>query len=152
MWDSLGEHCGWSERVDPSGIRRYDDFLLIVSRWPGTGLENETGVGNIFNATLKAGTTSKEFNAIFEQKILNAIDKFKPEIILISAGFDAHKRDPLANISLESDDFFKITKNIVDIANTHSNGRIISFLEGGYDLQALSESIIEHLNALKPHI
>ena len=120
--------------------------------FPGTGAENETGAGNIFNATLRAGTTSKEFIAIFDQKVLKAIDKFKPEVILISAGFDAHKRDPLANISLESDDFFKITKNIVEIANTHSKGRVISFLEGGYDLQALSESIIEHLNALKPHI
>ena len=120
--------------------------------FPGTGAENETGVGNIFNATLKAGTTSKEFIAIFDQKVLKAIDKFKPEVILISAGFDAHKRDPLANINLESDDFFKITKNIIDIANTHSKGRVISFLEGGYDLQALSESIIEHLSALKPHV
>ncbi len=120
--------------------------------FPGTGAENEIGVGNIFNATLKAGTKSKEFIAIFDQKVLKAIDKFKPEVILISAGFDAHKRDPLANISLESDDFFKLTKNIVDIANTHSKGRVISFLEGGYDLQALSESIVEHLNALKPHI
>jgi acetoin utilization deacetylase AcuC-like enzyme len=120
--------------------------------FPGTGAENETGVGNIFNATLKAGTTSKEFIAIFDQKVLKAIDKFKPEVILISAGFDAHKRDPLANISLESDDFFKITKNIVDIANTHSKGRVISFLEGGYDLKALSESIIEHLKALKTHV
>ena len=120
--------------------------------FPGTGAENETGVGNIFNATLKAGTTSKEFLAIFDQKVLKAIDKFKPEVILISAGFDAHKRDPLANVNLESEDFFKITKNIVNIANTHSKGRVISFLEGGYDLQALSESIIEHLNALKSHI
>ncbi len=120
--------------------------------FPGTGAENETGAGNIFNATLKAGTTSKEFLAIFDQKVLKAIDKFKPEVILLSAGFDAHKRDPLANINLESEDFFKITKNIIDIANTHSQGRVISFLEGGYDLQALSEGIIEHLNALKSHI
>ena len=120
--------------------------------FPGTGAENETGVGNIFNATLKAGIGSNEFIKIFDQKILKPIDKFKPEVILISAGFDAHKRDPLANINLESEDFFKITKNIVDVANTHSNGRVISFLEGGYDLQALSESIIEHLKALKPHI
>ncbi len=120
--------------------------------FPGTGAENETGVGNIFNATLKAGTTGKDFIKIFDQKVLKPIDKFKPEVILISAGFDAHKRDPLANINLESEDFYKITKNITDIANTHSEGRIISFLEGGYDLQALSESIIEHLNALKPHI
>ena len=120
--------------------------------FPGTGAENETGVGNIFNATLKAGVKSKDFIEIFDQKVLNPIDKFKPEVILISAGFDAHKRDPLANINLESDDFSKITKNIVDIAKTHSNGRVISFLEGGYDLQALSESVIEHLNSLKTHI
>ena len=120
--------------------------------FPGTGAENETGVGNIFNATLKAGTTNKDFFDIFDKKVLRSIDKFKPEVILISAGFDAHARDPLANINLESEDFFKITKNIVDIANIHSKGRVISFLEGGYDLQALSESIIEHLNALKSHI
>jgi len=120
--------------------------------FPGTGAENETGVGNIFNATLKAGLTSKDFFKIFDQKVLRPIDKFKPEVILISAGFDAHKRDPLANINLESEDFFKITKNIVDIAKIHSKGRVISFLEGGYDLQALSESIIEHLNGLKSHI
>jgi acetoin utilization deacetylase AcuC-like enzyme len=120
--------------------------------FPGTGAENETGVGNIFNATLKAGLTSKDFFKIFDQKVLRPIDKFKPEVILISAGFDAHKKDPLANINLESKDFFKITKNIVDIAKIHSKGRVISFLEGGYDLQALSESIIEHLNGLKSHI
>ena len=120
--------------------------------FPGTGAENETGVGNIFNATLNAGTASKDFLQIFDQKVLNPIDKFKPEVILISAGFDAHKRDPLANINLESEDFFKITKNIIDIAKTHSKGRVISFLEGGYDLKALSESIIEHLDALKSHV
>ena len=120
--------------------------------FPGTGAENEKGVGNIFNATLKAGLTGKDFIEIFDQKVLRPIDKFKPEVILISAGFDAHKRDPLANINLESEDFFKITKNIVDIAKIHSKGRVISFLEGGYDLQALSESIIEHLNGLKSHV
>ena len=70
-------------------------------------------------------------------------------MVIISAGFDAHKRDPLANINLESEDFFQITKNIVELANVHSKGRIISFLEGGYDLQALSESIKQHLLALK---
>ena len=117
--------------------------------FPGTGLEQETGVGNIFNAILKSGTKSKEFIKIFDQKILNPINKFKPEIILISAGFDAHFRDPLANINLESRDFYEITKKIVDIANIHCEGRIISFLEGGYDLIALSESIKEHLSALK---
>ena len=120
--------------------------------FPGTGAENETGVGNIYNATLKEGTNSKEFLKIFNTKVLNPIDKFKPEVILISAGFDAHKRDPLANINLESEDFYEITKQIVEISNTHSEGRVISFLEGGYDLKALSESIREHLSALKTHI
>ena len=117
--------------------------------FPGTGSEEETGVGNIFNATLKAGMKGKEFLKIFEQKVLNPIDKFKPEVILISAGFDAHTRDPLASINLESKDFYEITKKIVDLANIHSEGRIISFLEGGYDLLALSESIKEHFLALK---
>ena len=101
---------------------------------------------------LKLELKKKEFLGIFEKKILYPIDRFKPEVILISAGFDAHKRDPLANINLESEDFFQITKLIVDIANIHSKGRVISFLEGGYDLIALSESIREHLTALKTHI
>ena len=117
--------------------------------FPGTGSENETGVGNIFNAPLKAGITGKEFLEIFEQKILDPINKFKPEVVLISAGFDAHTRDPLASINLESKDFYEITKKIVDLSKVHSNGRIISFLEGGYDLLALSESIKEHLIALE---
>ncbi len=117
--------------------------------FPGTGSEQETGAGNIFNAPLKSGTKSKEFLKIFDQKILKPIDIFKPEIILISAGFDAHTRDPLANINLESEDFFEITKRIVDLANAHSKGRVISFLEGGYDLLALSESIKSHLSALQ---
>jgi acetoin utilization deacetylase AcuC-like enzyme len=114
-----------------------------------TGSEEEIGVGNIFNAPLKAGLKGKEFLKIFEQKVLNPIDKFKPEVILISAGFDAHIRDPLASINLESKDFYEITKKIVDLANVHCEGRIISFLEGGYDLLALSESIKEHFLALE---
>ena len=117
--------------------------------FPGTGSHEETGVGNIFNAPLKTGIGGKEFLKIFDQKILRSIDKFKPEVILISAGFDAHTRDPLANINLESEDFYEITKQIVDLSNIHCNGRIISFLEGGYDLIALSESIKQHLLALK---
>ncbi len=117
--------------------------------FPGTGSDQETGVGNIFNAPLKSGIKSKQFLDIFEKKILSPIDKFKPEVIIISAGFDAHFRDPLANINLESEDFYQITKKIVELANVQSNGRIISFLEGGYDLQALSESIKQHLLALK---
>ena len=117
--------------------------------FPGTGSIQETGAGNIFNAPLKSGIGSKEFFKIFDQKILRPIDKFKPEVILISAGFDAHSRDPLANINLKSEDYYRITKKIIDLANIHSEGRVISFLEGGYDLIALSESIKQHLLALK---
>ena len=90
-----------------------------------------------------------EFLKIFDQKILKPIDNFKPEIILISAGFDAHRRDPLANINLESEDFYEITKRIVDLSKIHSKGKVISFLEGGYDLIALSESVKYHLQALR---
>ncbi len=76
------------------------------------------------------------------------MDKFKREVIIISAGFDAHKRDPLATINLESEDYFTMTQNIVEIAKRHSKGRVISFLEGGYDLLALSESIKSHFMGL----
>ena len=117
--------------------------------FPGTGSEQETGVGNIFNAPIVAGTDGKDFIKIIENKILNNIDKFKPEIILISAGFDAHTRDPLGHINLESKDYYNITKKIIEIANIHCQGRVISFLEGGYDLLALSESIKEHFLGLK---
>ena len=117
--------------------------------FPGTGSEKEKGVGNIFNAPVTAGVGGKAFMKIFENKILKYIDDFQPEVILISAGFDAHKRDPLAHINLASKDYYNLTKKIVDIANTHCKGRVISFLEGGYDLVALSESIEQHLLALK---
>jgi acetoin utilization deacetylase AcuC-like enzyme len=116
--------------------------------FPGTGVETETGVGNIFNAPISSDTTREKFMEIFETKILKNVDLFEPEVILISAGFDAHKRDPLAGINLESEDYYTLTQNIVEIAKRHSNGRVISFLEGGYDLQALSECIEAHLEAL----
>tara|TARA_A100001011_G_scaffold124445_1_gene131404 strand:+ start:36688 stop:37614 length:927 start_codon:yes stop_codon:yes gene_type:complete len=133
----------------------YNDETVVYASshefplFPGTGSCEEIGVGNIFNAPLKIGMKGKEFLKIFDQKILKPIDKFKPEVIFISAGFDAHTRDPLANINLESEDFYLITKQIIDLANIHSKGRVISVLEGGYDLLALSESIKQHLLALK---
>jgi len=117
--------------------------------FPGTGLSAETGAGNIFNAPIDSNTNGDDFLNILKSKILDNVDKFQPEIILLSAGFDAHRRDPLANIGLESKDYFRITKEIVDIANRHSRGRVISFLEGGYDLVALGESVAEHLRGLK---
>ena len=118
------------------------------SLFPGTGLESEIGLGNIFNAPIEAGTSSEEFLRVFNEKILANVDRFEPEVIIISAGFDAHKRDPLATINLNSEDYFTMTQDIVGIANRHSKGRVISFLEGGYDLQALSESIQSHFKGL----
>ena len=116
--------------------------------FPGTGLESEIGAGNIFNAPIEAGASSEEFLRVFNEKILVNVDRFEPEVIIISAGFDAHKRDPLATINLNSEDYFTMTQDIVGIANRHSKGRVISFLEGGYDLQALSESIQSHFKGL----
>lgn len=132
----------------------YEDHSVLYGSihqhplFPGTGLESETGVGNIFNAPIEAGTSSEEFLRTFNEKILVNVDLFKPEVIIISAGFDAHKRDPLATINLNSEDYFAMTHDIVEIANRHSKGRVISFLEGGYDLLALSESIQSHFKAL----
>ena len=133
----------------------YNDETVIYASshefplFPGTGSDDEKGGGSIFNAPLKTGMRGKEFLKIFDQNILRPIDRFKPEVILISAGFDAHWRDPLAGLNLESEDFYEITKKIVDLANIHSKGRVISFLEGGYDLLALSQCVKHHLLALK---
>ena len=116
--------------------------------FPWTGLSNEVGSGNIFNAPIEFGTKGNEFIKIFDEKILDNLDKFKPEIILISAGFDAHKRDPLAHINLESNDYYILSKKIKELSKIHCDGKIISFLEGGYDLLALEESIKEYLRGL----
>ena len=141
-------HCNGTQDIF---IDQENVFLGSIHQsplFPGTGSKDEKGKNNIFNAPIKAGTESKEFIDIFNQTIIENLDKFKPEVILISAGFDAHKRDPLANINLESKDFFYLTKIITDLANIHCEGRIISFLEGGYDLIALEEAIQEHIKAL----
>ena len=98
--------------------------------------------------SIKSGTSGQDFIKIFKNQILDRVNLFKPDVILISAGFDAHYRDPLANINLESKDFYEITQMIVELSNVHTEGKIISFLEGGYDLTALNESIKEHLTAL----
>lgn len=141
-------HCNGTQDIF---IDQENVFLGSIHQsplFPGTGSKDEKGKNNIFNAPIKAGTESKEFIDIFKKTIIENLDKFKPEVILISAGFDAHKRDPLANINLESKDFFYLTKIITDLANIHCEGRIISFLEGGYDLIALEEAIQEHIKAL----
>jgi len=116
--------------------------------YPGTGSEQEKGkFNNIKNIPLPAGTNSKEYFDAFEHA-LKKLKEFKPEFILISAGFDAHKDDPLAQIKLETEDFYKITKRILETSKKFCNGKVVSILEGGYDLQALKDSTKRHVDAL----
>jgi acetoin utilization deacetylase AcuC-like enzyme len=116
--------------------------------YPGTGSSNEKGgSNNILNVPLEAGTSSNIYFNSFEH-VLKKLKDFKPEFILLSSGFDAHTQDPLAQVNLKSKDFYEITKRIINVANNICNGKIVSILEGGYDLNALRESAYEHVKAL----
>ena len=116
--------------------------------YPGTGSENEKGkFNNIYNIPLPAGTNSEEYLNAFEFA-LNKLREFKPEFVLISAGFDSHKADPLAQLKLETEDFYTITKRILETSKKFCDGRVVSILEGGYDLQALADSTKRHVDAL----
>ena len=116
--------------------------------YPGTGAADETGCGNIVNAPLSAGAGGPEFRAAWSERILPALDAFAPQFVLISAGFDAHAADPLAAINLVEEDYRWITAEIAAIADSHAEGRIVSTLEGGYDLDALAASVGAHVAAL----
>jgi len=116
--------------------------------YPGSGTEKETGkYNNIFNIPLEAGTTSEQYLNAYE-KVLNKIKEFKPEFILFSAGFDAHKDDPLAQLKLNAGDFYEITKRTLNLSKEYCNGKVVSILEGGYDLSALQQSTEKHVDAL----
>ena len=116
--------------------------------YPGTGSDKEKGkFNNIQNIPLPAGTNSQEYLNALEFGLIK-LKEFKPEFILISAGFDSHKDDPLAQFELLSKDFYEITKRILKISKQSCNGKVVSILEGGYDLNALAESSNEHVNAL----
>jgi acetoin utilization deacetylase AcuC-like enzyme len=116
--------------------------------FPGTGAMSETGVGNVFNAPLRAGDAGERFREAFESRILPPLHDFGPDILLISAGFDAHQADPLANLRLVEADFLWATERLADMAGKHCNGRIVSLLEGGYDLNALARSVAVHVKTL----
>ena len=116
--------------------------------YPGSGTNDEKGKhNNILNIPLPAGTTSEEYLNAYES-VLNKIKEFKPEFILLSAGFDAHKDDPLAQLQLESKDFYNITKRTLELSKQYCDGKVVSILEGGYDLLALQESTEMHVKAL----
>jgi acetoin utilization deacetylase AcuC-like enzyme len=117
--------------------------------YPGSGAVSECGEFNtVVNAPLRAGDGGDAFREAFETVILPRLRDFKPEILIISAGFDAHTRDPLANLNLVEADYTWVTKKLMEIADTSAQGRIISLLEGGYDLQGLSRSVAAHVTAL----
>jgi acetoin utilization deacetylase AcuC-like enzyme len=134
-------------RVMFFSIHRYGDGF-----YPGTGAESETGTGKglgyTLNAPVRFGTSRSDYHARFTRALATAADKIKPELVLVSAGFDAHNRDPVGSLGLEAEDFATLTREVQQVAQTHSSGRLVSCLEGGYDLAALAESVESHLNQL----
>ena len=132
----------------------YDDPTVLFASthqmplYPGSGALNETGVGNIFNAPLSPGDDGSKFKEAFRDRVLPSVENFKPDLILISAGFDAHYRDPLASLNFVADDYDWATGKLMEIADTCCESRVVSLLEGGYDLQGLAESASEHVNRL----
>jgi acetoin utilization deacetylase AcuC-like enzyme len=117
--------------------------------YPGTGARNERGAHNtVVNAPLSPGDGGEQFRAAFETVILPRLGDFKPQLLVISAGFDAHMRDPLANLNLLEADFEWATRKLLDIADKTADGRVVSVLEGGYDLQGLANSVAAHVAAL----
>ena len=117
--------------------------------YPGTGATRERGVdGNFVNVPLAPSSGSREFRAGWSERILPQLDRFAPELLIVSAGFDAHRRDPLAHLRLETEDFRWITDELLKIADRHAHGRIVSALEGGYDFEALAASAAAHVRAL----
>lgn len=116
--------------------------------YPDTGHPGERGVGNIFNVPLPPHADGRAFREAWATRLLPHIDGFKPQLLMISAGFDAHERDPLAQLRLQAEDFGWVTRELAAIADRHACGRMVSTLEGGYDLQGLSESCVAHVAAL----
>jgi acetoin utilization deacetylase AcuC-like enzyme len=117
--------------------------------FPGTGAVSERGEFNtVVNAPLRAGDGGNAFRLAFETTILPRLREFKPDLLVISAGFDAHTRDPLANLNLVEADYTWVTQKLMEIADASAKGRIVSMLEGGYDLQGLARSVAAHVTAL----
>ncbi|MRL67796.1 histone deacetylase family protein [Brevundimonas sp. SPF441] len=130
-----------------------DDSLFLASihqmpLYPGTGAASETGVGNIVNVPVAPHAARENWRATFAGGLMPALESFRPDLILISAGFDAHRRDPLAHQSLEAEDFAWATRAILEVARRTCSGKVVSALEGGYDLEGLGRSAVAHVAAL----
>jgi acetoin utilization deacetylase AcuC-like enzyme len=115
---------------------------------PGTGAVSETGAGNIFNAPLREGDGRERFEDAFRERILTPLHNFSPDIVFISAGFDAHRDDPLGGMALVEADYVWATEQLAGNARRHANGRVVSMLEGGYNLTALARSVAVHVKTL----
>jgi acetoin utilization deacetylase AcuC-like enzyme len=120
--------------------------------YPGTGAADETGtgpaLGRTLNVPVRLGVSRKDYRAAFTAGLEKAADAIKPELVLLSAGFDAHAADPIGSLGLETEDFAEMTKQVLDVARTHAGGRLVSCLEGGYNLEALAASVQAHLEEL----
>jgi acetoin utilization deacetylase AcuC-like enzyme len=136
---------------------RGDVTFLSIHRfgggfYPGSGDAHETGtgagLGTTVNVPVRKGTTREEFHAAFASALEKTADRCKPELVLVSAGFDAHRLDPIGSLGLETEDFAELTRRVLDVAKTHAQGRLVSCLEGGYNLNALAESVEVHLRTL----
>ena len=133
-------------------FRREPRVLYLSSHqmplYPGTGARNERGVGNIVNVPLPPQSGSHEFRAAWDDTLFPALDDFRPQLLLVSAGFDAHRLDPLAQLQVEAEDYAWITRRLCELANRYAQGRVVSALEGGYSLEALRECAAAHVAAL----
>lgn len=136
------QDCVWE---DPSILFASSHQMPL---YPGTGAAEERGAGNIFNAPLPPGADGAAFRAAWSEHLLPAIEAFRPELLVISAGFDAHARDPLAQLRVTEADFAWLTAEFCALAGRHCGGRIVSLLEGGYDLPALAVSAAAHVRGL----
>ena len=134
------------------GAFETDPGLMLASvhqspHYPGTGDPSQTGVGNIVNRTVAPMASRQVWRRTFDE-LMEQVDAFAPELIIVSAGFDAHARDPLSHQLLEAEDYEWATRAILSVARAHTKGRVVSSLEGGYDLQALGQSVAAHVSAL----
>jgi acetoin utilization deacetylase AcuC-like enzyme len=134
-------------------IFQSDDTVLYASShqmplYPGTGEPSFTGVGNIVNVGLAAGTGTEAMRAGYEERILPAVEAFRPDFLLISAGFDADYRDPLAGLNWRPEDFSWLTRRLLEVAHQVCDGRVVSMLEGGYDRQGLATGVAAHVEML----
>lgn len=137
--------------TDAMAQQAEDIFYISSHQWPfypGTGGPDDQTPGKTLNAILQAGDGSETFRALYEDKLFPALESFAPDLVMISAGFDAHKDDLLGSLQLDEDDFYWITSRLRNIADAHAHGRIVSVLEGGYNLEALKYSVQAHIQAL----